>query len=155
MKIKSATLDAMILSAVKKQAEVVFNINCLSELQEIGLGQMQIADHENRIRQLTEQIHGYYEQYVMGQISRETYTASKDGCAKEIEKRESRINTLKQFECDNLKNHEMAALIKDASGVTESNAQRSIIKAVVEKILVLPKNQIKIVWKFEDFGISV
>ena len=155
MKIKTATLDSMILSVVKKQAEAVINVNCISELQKSNLSQMQIAEHESRISHLTGQRQHIYEQLVLGQINRETYIASRDEYAREIEKLKSQIDVRKQLERVKLEKQKLAGLAEDALSMTEMDSQRGIIESLIEKILVSPNNHIEIVWRFEDFGKEV
>jgi|GEM_PF-2664285 len=154
MKVKASTLESTVLATVKKQAEVVLNIDSISDLPKNSLGQLQIDEHESHVRQLTEQIQANYEQLVTGQIDRETFAASKGECSKQIERLKNRIDSLKQSENAKLENQKLATLAENALGVTESISQRSIIESVVEKIIVSLENQIKIVWKFADFGVN-
>jgi len=152
MKVKAVTLDSMILSIIKKQAEVVLNINCMSELRTSSLGQSQIDEHESHVRQLTEQIQMNYEQLVTGKIDRETFAVSRGECAKQIERLKIRIDSLRQSERAKSENQKLVELAENAVGITEAISQRSIIESVVEKIIVSLENQIEIIWKFADFG---
>jgi len=152
MKVNATTLESAILSIVKKQAEVVLNANGISELQEGSLGQLQISEYESNIRQLTEQSQKFYEQFVTGQIEHETYMLSKSECSKQIGKLNTQIDLLKQSERIKFESQKLVALAKEASSIIESDSQQSVIESVVEKILVFPKKQIEITWKFENFG---
>ena len=86
MKVKIATLDSTVLAIIRKQAEIVLYVDCISDLQKNSLGQLQIDEHESHIRQLNEQIQGHYEQFVTGQTDREIFAASKSECTKQIER---------------------------------------------------------------------
>ena len=150
MKINVRELDDVVLTIIRKQAEVVLGCDDLSALRRISTDANNISDYENLIRRQEEQHREYYEQFIQQEIDRETYQSLKKNCAAHIGRLKNQLASLKQAERDKAMNIKTTALAKAA--LCESANPREIVDALIDKVYVSPENHVEIIWKVVDFA---
>jgi hypothetical protein len=149
MKVTAHELDRVVMTVIKAKARLVLESDNLAELRKTQSGSHSAADCETQIRQYEEQRQKFYEQFVQGEIDRDTFNTKKGECAEQIDKLKQRIAFLKQAENDKQANKKVKSAAKDV--YNESATPKDIVNALVEKVLVFPGSSIEIVWKFADF----
>ncbi len=110
----------------------------------------QISDCEKQLRQYVELRQNHYEQFVTGEIDRDTYLEIKNDCGANIEKLNNKLTMLAQEKRDKLTDQKLITVAKDALSVTAS--ARANVDALIEKIFVYPGNHIEIQWRVPNFA---
>ena len=152
MKVVTTEVDEAVMSIIKIQAELVLESGDLSALRKTGEGKEQLAEHKKLIKQLGEQRQTVYEQFVMGDIDRETYRKIKTDFTAQIDKLKNLIAAIKQSELESRKTKNAAEQAKAVLG--EILTPREIVETFVEKVHVFPNDHLEITWKFVAFSAS-
>jgi len=150
MKVTAHELDDAVMTVIKAKARLVLESDNLSELRKPKSDNHSTVNCETQIRQCEEQHQQFYEQFIQGEIDRDTFNTRKGECAEQIEKLKQRITFLKQAESDKQANQKIKSVAKEV--LHEAATPKDIVNALVEKVLVFPNNKIEIVWKFTDFA---
>ncbi len=150
MKVSAAELDDVVLTIIRKQAEVVLNTGDLSALRKISVGGRRIADYEKDVRECVEHRQQVYERFVMREIDKETYQSLQQGITERIERLNTQIAVFKQAEHDHKTGKKAAAIAKHT--LSEAATPREIVETLVDKILVFPGKRIEVLWKIADFA---
>jgi hypothetical protein len=153
MKVNANELEKAVMTIIKKQAEVVLDNGDLSELRKMTDFDKRTAECEKQIRQWVEQRQTYYEQFVQGEIDRETHVKLKGECTANIDRLNNQLAVVKQIERDKEADKKVTAIAKEALSTTA--APQDIVNALVEKILLFPGNRVEIRWKFVNFAVGV
>ena len=149
MKVVATELDEVVLTVIRKQAEVVLNAQELSELQTVSTGGRQIADFEKETALCIEQRQRAYEQFILREIGRDAYQMLRTECSERLEHLNGQIAMLKQAERDRKAGILSANIAK--SVLSEAVTPREIVETLVDKVLVYPGKRIDIKWKIADF----
>jgi len=152
MRVVVRELDEAVLDIIRVHSEIVLDTIELSKLQKVNGDIQHTIDFAKQAQELTEQRQNLYEQYVMGEIDRDTYQAAKAECNAHIEKVNTQLALLKQAERNRLTGQETANLAKKA--LDETALPKDIVDTLIEKILVFPDDNLKIEWKVADFWVS-
>ena len=150
MKVGADVLESAVMAIIKKQSEVVLACDDLSEFQKVGIDERQKGEFENQISQLASRRQQCYEQFVCGEIDRDTFQSIKSDCTTQIERMNNQLSILKQAEQDKGANKKAATLAQNALNKTAT--PKDIVNALVEKVLVFPNNHVEIRWKFANFA---
>jgi len=149
MKISASELDEVVLTAIRKQAEIVLNSKDLSECVKVSAGDKTIADIEKIIRDCIEQRQQIYEQFILCEIDKPTYQSQKDLCSERLEKLNKQIARLRQAERSKQagqKNFDIAKQVLEGAATP-----REIVETLIDKVHVFPEKRIEIKWKIADF----
>jgi len=111
------------------------------------------SECEKQIRQWVEQRQKYYEQFVLGEIDRDTHTELKNECTLQLERLNNQLAILKQTELDKQANKKAVVLAKES--LSDTATPQDIVNALVDKILVFPENRIEIRWNFVNFAVKI
>jgi hypothetical protein len=149
LKIGAKELDDIVLTYIRKQADVVLNSGDLSELRKLSADGKQIAEYQKEVKQCIEQRQQAYERFVLQEIDQETYQSLRKDCSERLDKLNDHISIIKQAERDLQAGKKTAAIAKNA--MNESVAPREIVETLIDKVLVFPGKKIKIRWKYAGF----
>jgi len=153
MKVSARELDESVLAIIRKQAEVVLASNDLSGFHKKTADVQKMEDHEAQIRHLVQQRQMSYEQFINGEIDKDTFDSLKAGYAKQIDILNNQRAIMKQAERDRGAHEKAAKIAKNA--LSEKATPKDIVNAMIDKILVYPGNHIEIHWKFENFADNI
>jgi hypothetical protein len=150
LKVGVAELDEVVLTIIRKQAEVVLNSDDLSALRIIGTDGRQAADYDKEINLCLEQRQQAYERFILNEIDRDTYQSLRAECAGQLEKLNGQKALFKQIERDRQSSIQTADIAKHA--LSGSVTPREIVKTLFERVFVFPDKRIEVLWKFADFA---
>jgi DNA invertase Pin-like site-specific DNA recombinase len=153
MKVIAAELDGAVMTVIRKQAEVVLESGDISEFYKKSEFEWRTSECEKQTRQCIEQRQRHYEQFILGEIDRDTHMKLKSECAAELERLNNQLAVFKQAERDGHTNKKVAALAKEA--LSERVTPQDMVNALIDKILVFPDNRIEIRWKFVNFAAGI
>jgi hypothetical protein len=153
MKVNADELENAVMTIIKKQAEVILDNGDLSELRKMTDFGRRSAECEKQIRQWVEQRQTYYEQFIQGEIDRDTHLKLKSECTENLDRLNNQLAVIKQAEHDKEADKKITAIAKEALNATAT--PQDIVNALVDKILFYPGNRVEIRWKFANFAIGV
>jgi len=149
LKVNAEELDDVVLTIIRKQAEIILNCGNLSELRVVGTDGMRVADYENEIRECIEQRQQAYERFVLREIDREAHQALRNACTERLERLNNQIAVLKQAERDRQLSLKSADAAKHV--LSETATPREIVETLIDKVFVSPGKKVKIRWKTAEF----
>jgi outer membrane murein-binding lipoprotein Lpp len=150
LKVVVSELDEAVLDVIKKQAEVILNTTDLSDLRKIGGCTQRIADCGKQIKLLVEQRQKYYEQFVTGEIDRQTHQNLKADCSAQIDRLNNQLAMYRQLQHDSQANQKTAAHAKTV--LSKTATPQEIVDLLIDKIHVFPNNHLEITWKVAGFA---
>ncbi len=150
MKVNADKLEEVVLTIIRKQAEVVLASGDLSEIRKLNAGEKQIAECERQISESIAEQQNHYEGFIIGEIGHDEYMELKAAGSTRLKMLTERLSSLKQSERDRQADKKTAALAKEALG--EAATPKDIVNALVDKVRVFPDNRIEILWKFANFA---
>ena len=159
LKVSTADVDDMVITTIKKQAEVILNSDDLSSFRKTtasnkrldGFGiQPNNADVEKQIELLSQQRQRCYECFMNLEIDRDTFRSMKSDYTSQIDALTQRRAMFQQAAFKRDADKKTAALAKDA--MRETTAPKDIVNALIDKVFIFPGNQIEIHWKFTSFA---
>ncbi|GHU90543.1 hypothetical protein FACS1894202_10500 [Clostridia bacterium] len=149
MKFLASGVDEVVLTAIRKQAEVILNTSKLNQLSAKGGGEQELSDYENRIAECNERRQKHYESFILREIDRSEYLKLKAECSDEIDRLNMQAAALRA----ELQSHRVDAQIVSLANqaVAETMPHKELVDALIEKVCVFPDRRIEIVWKIADF----
>ena len=150
LKVVASELDRAVLDIIKRQAEVILNTTDLSDLHKTSGNAQQIADYEKRIKALVEQRQSFYEQFITGEIDRQTHQSLKADCSEQIERLNKQLSVCKQSMYDNQASQKTASTAK--SVLSDTITEQEIVDMLIDKIHVFPNDHIEITWLVSGFA---
>ena len=149
-KVATNEVEDAVITVIKVQAGIILESDDLTGLRKAGGSNEQLAEYENQIMMLAEQRQTVYEQFVTGEIDRETYRNTKSSLTTQIDKLKNMVAMIKQSEHDS---HAMKDTAEQAKAVlSESLAPQEIVDALIDKVCVFPDDHIEIAWKVAGFS---
>ena len=100
MKVATTELEEAVISIIKVHAGLVLDSEDMTGAQKRIGNTQQVADCERQVKTLSEERQMIYEQFVTGEIDRETYRSIKADCTAKIDRLKGMIASLKQAEID-------------------------------------------------------
>ena len=152
LKLHTAEVEDAVMTVIKVQAELILESEDLTGMEKKCASSQQIAECEKQIKLLGEQRQRTYEQFVTGEIERETYRSAKSECTAKIDRLKYMIVSLKQSEIDSLSKVKTADHARAV--LSETITPRELVDALVERVHVFPDNNIEIAWKVVGFSAS-
>ena len=150
MKYNADEIHNAVMAIIKKQADVVLGNGGLDGLHRKSDFKRKVADCEKQIRQCIEQRQTYYEQFVLGEIDRDTHIKLKLNCTTQLERLNNQLAVIKQAERDKSANEKVSEIAKTA--LSKTATPKDIVDALIDKVLVFPDYKIEIRWKFANFA---
>ncbi len=151
--ISEAELEGVLYEIMNKQAQVILNLQDLSDAEPLDVHLAKQADCLKQIDSCQDRKRILYEQMLLGAISTEDYKAKKAMVDKEL----GRLNRIydalcKQMEQMRMGDESRAARKRLAQEVTgASGLTAALVDALIERVEVYPENQVRIIWKLKDF----
>ena len=149
LKLYTAEVEEAVMTVIKVQAGVILESGDLSDLRNAG-GRNQLVEYEKQITIFGEQRQSVYEQFITGEIDRESYRSVKADFTAQIERLKSMVAAIKQSEADNRTQKEMTDQARAV--ISDALTPREIVDALIEKVHVFPNNHIEISWKATGFS---
>jgi DNA invertase Pin-like site-specific DNA recombinase len=150
MKVATAEVEDTLMSIIKIQAGLILESGDIFRQRKNSGGIQQIAECEKQINALNEQRQGIYEQFVTGDVDRESYRNVKAGYTAQIDRLKNLIAALKQSELDSQARAKTADHAKSA--LSDTVTPREIVDALIEKVHVFPNDHLEITWKVSGFA---
>lgn len=151
-----ADLEAMLYEILSKQAQVILNLENLSNAGLLDVHLAEQAEHRRQIQNCQDEKRRLYERLVLQEIPVEEYRAQKAVVDAELA-RLNQVYTAASAQAAQMKldgearqaRHKLAQEITSSNGLTKGLAD-----ALIERVLVYPGNQIEVCWKMKDFCIE-
>ena len=151
LKVAVSELDEAALDIIRKQAEVILTSMDLSDFCKTSGNARLITDCEKRLKILIEQRQAYYEQFITGEIDRQTHQMLKTDCSAQIERLNSQLAMYRQPTYDTHAKQKTASYAKTA--LSQSTTEHEIVEMLIDKIHVFPNDHIEITWKVAGFSV--
>ena len=153
MKIGEAELESALYEILSKQAQVILNLENLSNAGLLDVQLAEQANYDKRLDDFREQKRVLYECLLLHEISVEEYKERKAAIDRETERLEQLFAAVKAQTAQMRMNadmttarHKLAQEVSGAGGLTAGLAD-----ALIKRVCVYPGNQIDIEWKMKDF----
>ena len=156
LRISEAELEGVLYEIMNKQAQVILNLQDLSDAEPLDVHLAKQADYLKQIEGCQDQKRILYERLLMGEIGTEEYKSIKA----EVDKELNRLNRIYTALCDQTEQMRMgdkskAARKQLAQEVTGAGGlTAAMVDALIERVYVRPGNQIEVVWKMKDFYVE-
>lgn len=148
LKILESELEKIVLTIIKKQAEIILGIE-YNEVMELDVSSAKIIDCKDIIKEIENEKMSYYEMLIRGEITKEDYKVKK----LEFDNRILELNTLiksvsAKKELYNSKK-DLVALCEEA--LSKNQLSSELVNELIDKIFVYPNDKIEILWKLKEF----
>lgn len=153
LKLPEAELEAMLYDTMSKQAQVILNLNDLSNAKLLDIQLAEQAEYNQRILECRDKKRMLYEGLLLQEISTEEYKAQKSVIDVELNRLQQVYSTLctqtAQMKMDGETKSARKKLAREISGTASLTA--GLADTLIDRVYVYPGNQVEIVWKIKDF----
>lgn len=146
-------LEGLLYELICKQAQIILNMDDLSQLSDTELQSAELSEYEKRIASLNTKKRQLYEEWLMQVIDKATYLERKAILDEELNRLTriksslaASVNQAKANQTQQGNAKELAKTVVNSSSLTPALAE-----ALIEKVYVYPGNQVEIIWKTKDF----
>ena len=157
MTISEGELESALYGILSKQAQIILNIDNLSNAGLLDLRLAEQADYGQQVEGFKAQKRALYEQLILCEIDKTEYMERKNEIDKELGRLEqvySALNTqtvqMRMDEDTKNASRKLAQEIVGAGGLTAG-----LVDTLIERVYVYPGNQLDIEWKMKDFCVEV
>ncbi len=151
LKISAKLLDDIVLSTIRRKAQLVLDCADLSKLRRKSVDEQKISNCESAILQNTAERQALYERFILGEISRDEYLEIKERCNSQLERLNQQISAMKsELDAGKIAPRSIA-VAKAAASETANN--RELVETLIKSVEVYSDKRIDINWKISDFGI--
>ena len=142
------------LSGYRKTSVGILSVDIPGNSTRLIAGAGHISDYEKQINQLSKERQSCYEQFVGGEIGRDTFQTLKAGYTLQIDMLNNQLSILKQSrrQAEQSKDASNKAEALARNALSETATSKDIVNALIEKVLVFPDNHVEIRWKFANFA---
>ena len=151
--ISEMELEGLLYEILSKQAQIILNLDNLSNAGQLDIQLAEQAEYNNRIEEYMDKKRVLYEGLVLKQISMEDYKTQKAAIDNELDrlrkihsKLKMQTSRMQMDEKENSAKTELAQEVVEASGLTAGLAD-----TLIDQVYVYPGSQVEIVWKMKDF----
>ena len=146
-------LHRVVFAVIQRQAQLIANIDSISDLSKLQLQTEQTIELEKQIDGYKRKKQKLYEQLLMREIIFEDYTEQKAACNEKLQTVENlykvSVDTTNQIKIDS---KTKSQIIQAAKAVKKENVlTQALADTLIEKVLIYPDKRIEIVWKIKDF----
>ena len=153
MRISESELEAALYAVLSKQAQIILNIDKLSNAGLLDIHLAEQADYAQQVEGLKAQKRALYEQLILCEIEMTEYMERKAVIDKELGRLEQIYSTLnmqtaqmQMAEDTKTANRKLAQEITGTDGLTIG-----LVDRLIERVYVYPGNRFDIEWKINDF----
>ena len=151
--IKEAELEGLLYDVISKQAQVILNLDNLSDAGRLDVQLAEQAEYSSLIEEYLEEKRVLYERLVLKKITMEDYKAQKAAIDTELDRLREIHSKLKvrtaQMQMDEQTKSARTELAREAVGAGGLTAK--LADTLIDRVYVYPGNQLEIVWKMKDF----
>ena len=151
--IRESELEGLIYEVLSKQAQVILNLDSLSNAGRLDVQLAEQAESNSRIKECMDQKRVLYERFVLKEISIEDYKRQKAAVDIELDRLrvihsalEAQAAQMQMDEQTKSARAKLAQEVAKADGLTAGLAD-----TLVDRVYVYPGNRVEIVWKMKDF----
>ncbi|GHV32383.1 hypothetical protein FACS18949_03120 [Clostridia bacterium] len=148
--ISAAKLEKIVLTVIRKRAELVLKTADLFKLRRKSVDERKVSDVENEIAQNAAERQQQYERFVLGDITRDEYAELKADCSARLERLTKQLAAMKSEIDANKIDPQTVAVAKSA--LSESDNNRELVEALIKAVKVYPNNRVDIDWNIAGFG---
>jgi len=138
---------------ISKQAQIILNLDNLSNAGRLDVQLAEQTEYHNRIEDYLEGKRVLYERLVLQKITMEDYKAQKAAIDTELDRLREIHSKLKaqtsQMQMDEKTKSARTALAQEVAGSKGLTAK--LADTLIDRVYVYPGNQLEIVWKMKDF----
>jgi len=156
LKITEAELEGMLYKILSKQAQVILNVADLSNAGRMDVQLAEQAEYDRQIESCLDQKRALYEQFILKQITMESYKSQKAAVDSELDRLRAihsdlklRTSQMEMGEKTKRARTELAREVVGAGGLTAG-----LVDILIDRVYIYPDNQVEIVWKMKDFCIE-
>lgn len=151
--IKEAELERLLYDVISKQAQIILNLDSVSEAGHLDIQLAEQAECGSRIEDCLEEKRALYERMVRKEITVEGYKTQKAAIDTELDRLRKFYSAVKarvtQSRMDEKTKSAREELAREAAGAGSLTAK--LADALIDRVYVYPGNQLEIVWKMKDF----
>ena len=151
--IGEAELEGMLYEVISKQAQIILNLDNLSNAGRLDVQLAEQAEYDKKIEGYLDQKRVLYERFILKQITMEDYKNQKTAVDRELDRLREIHSNLKlqtsQMEMDEKAKSARTKLAREA--VEAGGLTAGLADTLIGRVYVYPGNQVKIVWKIKDF----
>ena len=151
--IKEAELEGLLYEMITKQAQIILNLDNLSDAGQLDIRLAEQAEYGSRIEGCLEGKRMLYERLVRQEITVEGYKTQKAVIDAELDRLRDIYSRLKtqtaQMRMDDQAKSVRAELAREAVGAGDLTAK--LDDALIDRVYVYPGNHVEPVWKMKDF----
>jgi hypothetical protein len=152
LKVNAGLLDEIVLSTIRTKAQIVLDCADLSKLRRKNTDEKKIANVKEAIQQNAEERQEQYEQFVLGELSRDDYLKLKEEWSARLDRLNLQLSAMmSELEADKIDPRSLATA---KSAVSETANNRELVEALIKSVRVYPDKRIDIDWKISGFGIT-
>ena len=151
--ISEMELEGLLYEILSKQAQIILNLDNLSNAGQLDIQLAEQAEYDNRIEEYMDKKRVLYEGLVLKQISMKDYKTQKAAIDSELDRLREihsklKMQTLRMQmdEKEKSAKTELAREVVGASGLTAELAD-----TLIDRVYVYPGSQVEIIWKMKDF----
>ena len=150
LRIRESDLEATLYSIISKQAEVILNLDDLSNTEHLEAQFTQKSEYDLQIQQYHRQKRELYERYLLKQIGVDAYREQKAVYDAELYRLKQICTALTaQTQTAGEAGVRIKAIAENIAG--SSGMTAVLADALIDKVYVYPGNQLEIVWKMKEF----
>ena len=151
--IVEAEVEGLLYEIIAKQAQVILNLDSLSNTGQLDIQLAEQAEYDDRIAEYIDKKRVLYEQLVLQQISMKDYKTQKAAVDSELDRlREIHSKLKMQTTRMQMTEKEKNAKSKLAREVVKAGSLTAgLADILIDRVYVYPGNQVEIVWKMKDF----
>ena len=151
--IVEAELERLLYEILSKQAQIILNLDNLSNAGQLDIQLAEQAEYDNRIEEYLDKKRVLYERLVLKQISMKDYNTQKAAVDSELDRLREIHSKLKmqtsRMQMDEKEKSAKADLAREVIGASGLTA--GLANMLIDQVYVYPGSQVDIVWKMKDF----
>ena len=153
LRVSEKELHKVLFDIISKQAEIILNINDITELDNLQLKTEQTVELEKQIENCRKEKQHLYEQLLTRKIILDEYQMLKENCDADMRDYELQYDRscreLEQTKNDNQTREKFIQIAKDVK--KENTLTQALADMLIDKVLVYPDKRIDVIWKIQDF----
>lgn len=153
IQISEAELEATLFTMIAKQAQIILNMNFITDVSQLSIQTERMAEYERQIQARQAEKRRLYERYICREIDLQTYQAEKSAQSEEETQLRSFYTRLsQQIQQAQMSREQQTAQRRLASDVQSQSAlTRELADTLIDRVTVYLDNQIEVYWKLKDF----
>lgn len=151
--IRETKLEGLIYEVLSKQAQIILNVDDLSNVKRLDFQLAEQAEADSRIENCLEQKRMLYEKFVLKEISMEEYKTQKADIDQELDRLRVIHSSLNaqtvQMQMGEQTKSARAKLAQEVAGSNGLTA--GLVDTLIDRVYVYPGNRVEVVWKMKNF----